>query len=100
MQFHSTPVSEPAAIGLGVVTGLLAYACAAGVGADHEVRLWAGYVAAALANLVVGAKINIVMFDILCADCGAPAVGACRRQGAGGFGRCGWRVGETRAGPS
>lgn len=65
MQFHSTPISEPAAIGLGVLTGLVAYACAAGVTADHEVRLWAGYVAAALVNLVVGAKINIVMFDIL-----------------------------------
>ena len=65
MQFHSTPVSEPSAIGFGVIAGLLAYACAGAVTLDHEVRLWAGYVTAVLVNLIIGGKINLVMLDIL-----------------------------------
>ena len=65
LQFHSTPISEPVAIGLGVVTGLVSYACAAVFTADHEIRLWAGYAAAVLVNLLIGAKINLVMLDIL-----------------------------------
>ena len=65
MQLHSTPISEPAAIGLGVVGGLLGYAVAGLLTLDHNTRLWVGYVTAALINLFIGVPVNILMFDLL-----------------------------------
>jgi hypothetical protein len=46
MQLHSTIISEPVAIGVGLITGLVSYAAAAIFSADHQVRMWSGMVAA------------------------------------------------------
>jgi hypothetical protein len=65
MQLHSTIISEPVAIGVGLVTGLLSYAVSAVFTVDHQARVWAGMVAAVIVNLLIGAKINLIMLDIL-----------------------------------
>jgi|HubBroStandDraft_4_1064222.scaffolds.fasta_scaffold405578_1 hypothetical protein len=65
IQFHSTPISEPAAQVCGLVVGLVSYGLSGMVTADHNTRLWIGMVASALSNLAVGAKINVLTLDFL-----------------------------------
>jgi hypothetical protein len=65
IQLHSTPVSEPLAILFGVASGIVGYACASIFTADSQIRLWTAYVVSIFVNVLVGAKINLIMFDIL-----------------------------------
>jgi len=65
LQFHSTPISEPVAHVCGILVGLTGYAVSGLFTADHNARLWTGMVSSALVNVVIGAKVNVMMLDFL-----------------------------------
>jgi hypothetical protein len=63
--FHSTVISEPAALTTGVLGGLIAYALLAGSGAGHEAQIWGAILTSVAVNFFVGVPINAAMLDIL-----------------------------------
>jgi hypothetical protein len=67
IQGHSLPLSEPVAQLLGFAAGLLSYAVAGFATHDHNTRLWAALLASMLTNVVIGAKINLALLDLLSA---------------------------------
>jgi hypothetical protein len=66
IQFHSIVISEPAAQLCGRTTGLLTYGLL-GQGASHDIRLGIAMGMSVLFNVVIGAKINLLMLDFLAA---------------------------------
>ena len=65
MQLHSTPVSEPVAHFLGLISGLVGFGLAATVTNNHDYRMLVGGTMSVATNLLIGAKINFLMLDIL-----------------------------------
>ena len=62
---HSLPFSEIVCHSLGLIVGGILYGLLHLVGASHTAGLWVGGTASVLINLLVGGKINLIMFDIL-----------------------------------
>lgn len=62
---HSLPVSEPPALIIGLLAGLLGYAMALAAGADQAMQMWVAIMCSVVANLAIGAPINLVALDIL-----------------------------------
>lgn len=63
--FHSVPVSEPLAIGLSVLVGLLLYGLASLLGAGPDASVWIAVTVSGLVNLAVGLPINLYALDVL-----------------------------------
>jgi hypothetical protein len=65
MQFHSVVISEPIAQVAGLVSGLLAYSALHACAVAPNIQMGAAVGTSALVNLVLGAKLNIAMLDLL-----------------------------------
>ena len=78
MQFHSIPVSEPAAFIAGVGAGILGYFSARAVHLEPDGCIMVGNVLAAVTTVGVGGSINLTLLDFLGAVVFRPltAVGA------------------------
>jgi hypothetical protein len=62
---HSIPASEPSALIGGLVAGFLGYLLALWAGADQTVQMWVATIFSVIANLAIGAPINVLALDIL-----------------------------------
>jgi hypothetical protein len=62
---HSTPISEPVSHILGFLVGWFAFLIAGQFTHDHATQVLVGSIASTFSNLLIGAKINAVMLDVL-----------------------------------
>jgi hypothetical protein len=62
---HSTPVSESFALAAGLTCGVVGFTAAGLITADYNIRMWIGGSIGVLANLIVGAPINLMLLDLI-----------------------------------
>ena len=65
MQFHSTVIAEPVAQVSGFLSGLAVFGVLHAVGVSPTIEMAGAVGASALVNLVLGAKLNVAMLDLL-----------------------------------
>ena len=65
MQFHSVVIAEPVAQLSGFISGLAAFGVLHAVGVSPTIEMAGAVGTSALVNLVLGAKLNIAMLDLL-----------------------------------
>jgi hypothetical protein len=62
---HSVIISEPLALLAGLTCGVVGFAAAGVITPDYNIRMWVGGSMSVIASVIVGAKINVLLIDLL-----------------------------------